>query len=371
MIEPLIDRATSAELPAFCADEVRRLLEEGSEQGYLEGAAVADTLGELDLTPEQVEEILTALAELGIEITEGESPAAAGGAVEAEQPPAKLELASSATGDPVRLYLREIGRVPLLTAVQEVSLAKRIERHDMAAKRHLVEANLRLVVSIAKRHVGRGMPFLDLIQEGNLGLIRAAEKFDYRRGFRFSTYATWWIRQAINRGLAEQARTVRLPVHMVEAVNRLLRAQRQLQQEIGREPTAEEAAEVMGVSAARVREIRKLSQEPTSLHALIGDEGDTAELGDLMEDTAASSPLADVSEILQAEELGHVLGLLTSRERQIMELRFGLKGDRQCTLEECGRRFGVTRERIRQIEFKALAKLRAYREAECLRDFLE
>jgi RNA polymerase primary sigma factor len=268
------------------------------------------------------------------------------------------------------MYLKEIGKVPLLTAVQEVSLARRIERHDMAAKRKLVEANLRLVVSIAKRYSWAGMPFLDLIQEGNLGLLRAIEKFDYRRGYKFSTYATWWIRQGISRGLANQARTIRVPAHMVEQINKLVRVQRKLQSDIGREPTPEEIAAEMGTTATKVREIVKISQQLLSLETPIGDEGDS-QLGDFIEDEDAVAPIEAVSEIMQKAEVHKALALLTHRERKIIELRFGLGGEQPRTLEEVGQRFGLTRERIRQIEAKTLAKLTSYRDTERLRGFLD
>jgi RNA polymerase primary sigma factor len=369
MSEP--DHATSAALAILSTDDLRDLVEQGKEHGYLEDTHIATTLRDVDLTPEQMEEIRTAFAELDIDIIVGESVEAAIEAADKEKVPAKLDLSiTSTTSDPVRAYFSEMGKVPLLKGMQEVSLAKRIERHDVAAKHQLIEANLRLVVSIAKRHVGRGMPLLDLIQEGNLGLIRAAEKFDYRRGFKFSTYATWWIRQAITRGLADQARTVRLPVHVVETLHRLIRVERELLRDVGRDPTPEEIAAEMGISPAKVREIKKVAQDPTSLHQPVGDEGD-AEFGDFIEDDAATSPVEDVTEIVQGEEIARVLELLTSRERRILELRFGLKGEHPRTLAEVGVKFGVTRERIRQIEAKTLAKLKAYREAKCLLDFLD
>ena len=283
----------------------------------------------------------------------------------------KLDLSvKSPSSDPVRMYFMEMGKVPLLTAVEEVSLARRIERRDTAAKRKLIEANLRLVVSIAKRHVGRGMPLLDLIQEGNLGLMRAVEKFDYRRGFKFSTYATWWIRQAITRALADQSRTIRIPVHMVETINKLIRVQRQLLQDIGREPTPEEIAAEMGITPEKVREIKKISQEPRSLHQQVGDDGDSM-LGDFVEDTQSAAPVEEVGEIVQREEIVLVLSLLTHRERNVLKLRFGLEDGRPRTLEEVGQKFGVTRERIRQIEAKTLVKLKAYREAQRLHGFLD
>ena len=274
------------------------------------------------------------------------------------------------TYDPVRMYLKEIGKVPLLSAAQEVSLARRIERHDMVARRKLIEANLRLVVSIAKRYSWSGMPFLDLIQEGNLGLLRAVEKFDYRRGYKFSTYATWWIRQAISRGMANQARTIRVPVHMVEQINKLIRAQRKLHSDIGREPTPEEIATEMASTPTRVREILKISQQPLSLESPIGEE-EQSQLGDLIEDEDAVAPIEAVSEIMQKEELHRVLAALTHRERTIIELRFGLGGEQPRTLEEVGQRFSLTRERIRQIEVKTLTKLTSYRDTQRLRGFLD
>jgi len=377
LIESPADRTTSADhqMPAdlalLCSEEVRILIEEGHEQGYLSGPHIAAALHDVELTPEQIEEIYGVFADLDIDVIDGDAPIAQPEPGGDQEVVPKLDLSvKSPSSDPVRVYFREMGKVALLTAEQEVSLAKRIERGDAEAKRKLTEANLRLVVSIAKRHVGRGMPLLDLIQEGNLGLIRAVEKFDYRRGFKFSTYATWWIRQAITRALADQARTIRIPVHMVETINKLIRVQRQLLQDIGREPTPEEIAVEMGTTPEKVREIRKISQEPTSLHMPVGDEGD-ALLGDFIEDKDAISPADEVGEIVQQEELATVLNLLTNREREVLELRFGLKGEHPRTLEEVGHKFGVTRERIRQIEAKTLAKLKSYRDAQCLRDFLD
>ncbi|MFO7274995.1 MAG: RNA polymerase sigma factor RpoD [Symbiobacteriaceae bacterium] len=275
-----------------------------------------------------------------------------------------------ALDDPVRMYLKEIGRIPLLTPEQEVELAKRIEQGDEEAKRKLIQANLRLVVSIAKRYVGRGMLFLDLIQEGNLGLIKAAEKFDYRKGYKFSTYATWWIRQAITRAIADQARTIRIPVHMVETINKLIRVQRQLVQELGREPTPEEIAKEMGIEPEKVREIMKIAQEPVSLETPIGEEEDS-HLGDFIEDEDALAPAEAASQLLLREQLEDVLHTLTDREQKVLRLRFGLDDGRQRTLEEVGQVFGVTRERIRQIEAKALRKLRHPSRSKKLKDFLE
>ena len=368
---PAAREAAESADPAI--DEVRELVAEGREQGYLASEHITDVLQEVELTPDQIDGIYNLFADLGIDIIEGDVVVGDDGPeakAEAEVVP-KLDLSvKTPTNDPVRMYLKEIGKVPLLTAVEEVALAKRIERHDMEAKRKLIEANLRLVVSIAKRHVGRGVSFLDLIQEGNLGLMRAVEKFDYRRGFKFSTYATWWIRQTITRAIADQARTIRIPVHMVDATNRFIRVQRQLLQDIGREPTREEIAAEMGTTPQKVREILKISQEPVSLETPIGEEGDS-QLGDFIEDKHAVKPVEAVSEIMQEEKLNQVLSTLTHRERKVIELRFGLKGEHPRMLEEVGQKFGLTRERIRQIEAQTLAKLKAYRDSQRLRDFLD
>ncbi|HBH93755.1 RNA polymerase sigma factor RpoD [[Bacteroides] pectinophilus] len=272
--------------------------------------------------------------------------------------------------DPVRMYLKEIGKVPLLSAEEEIELAKRMENGDVEAKNRLAEANLRLVVSIAKRYVGRGMLFLDLIQEGNLGLIKAVDKFDFRKGFKFSTYATWWIRQAITRAIADQARTIRIPVHMVETINKLLRVSRQLLQELGREPTPEEIAKEMDIPVERVREIQKISQEPVSLETPIGEEEDS-HLGDFIQDDNVPVPAEEAASTILKEQLVEVLGTLTEREQKVLRLRFGLDDGRARTLEEVGREFNVTRERIRQIEAKALRKLRHPSRSRKLRDFLD
>ena len=272
--------------------------------------------------------------------------------------------------DPVRMYLKEIGKVPLLTAEEEIELAKKMEQGDEDAKKRLAEANLRLVVSIAKRYVGRGMLFLDLIQEGNLGLIKAVEKFDYRKGYKFSTYATWWIRQAITRAIADQARTIRIPVHMVETINKLIRVSRQLLQELGREPTPEEIAEEMDMSVERVREILKISQEPVSLETPIGEEEDS-HLGDFIQDDNVPVPADSAAFTLLKEQLVEVLGTLTEREQKVLRLRFGLDDGRARTLEEVGKEFNVTRERIRQIEAKALRKLRHPSRSRKLKDYLD
>jgi RNA polymerase primary sigma factor len=369
-----IDEHQGADALESTVEEVRELVGEGREQGYLNADHVHEKLRDVELTTEQIDDIFILFHDLGIDILEGDETSRAeaeGKGEEEEEPEAKLDLSvKSSTSDPVRLYLRQIGKVKLLTAEQEVSLAKRIERHDMEAKRQLTEANLRLVVSIARRYPGRGLSLLDLIQEGNLGLIRAVEKFDYRRGYKFSTYATWWIRQAITRAIADQARTIRIPVHMVETINKLIRVQRQLLQDLGRDATPDEVATEMGITADRVREILKISQDPVSLERPVGEEGDS-QLADFIEDEGAVAPLDAVDGIMQNEELDRVLTLLTQRERRVLEYRYGLKGEHPRTLEEVGQKFDVTRERIRQIEAKTLAKLRSYRDAQNLRDFLD
>ena len=367
------DDASMSESVELAMEEVDELLAQGREQGYLLAEHLHDVLQDLDLTLDQIDTLFALFHDLGIEIIEGDEAAAGkeGEAeLEAEVMP-KLDLSiKTASSDPLRMYFREIGKVLLLTAAEEVALAKRIERHDMAAKGRLIQANLRLVVSIAKRYVGRGMLFLDLIQEGNLGLIRAVEKFDYRRGFKFSTYATWWIRQAVTRALADQARTIRVPVHMCETINQLIRVQRQLLQELRCEPTPEQIAAEMGTTPQRVHEAMKISQEPLSLESPVGDEGDS-QLGDFIKDDDAIVPLQAVSEIMRREELNQVLGSLNRRERVIIELRFGLKGGHPQTLEEIGQQFGLTRERVRQIEAKTLAKLKCYEHSQHLQDFLD
>ncbi len=355
------------ELPV---EGMQDLIRRGKETGSLTYEDVGKALQGNELTPEQIDAVYERLADLGIEVM-------AVGEVEADAKSEDAEDAADlsvpdgvAIDDPVRMYLKEIGRVPLLTAEDEVELAKRIEEGDEEAKRRLAEANLRLVVSIAKRYVGRGMLFLDLIQEGNLGLIKAVEKFDYRKGYKFSTYATWWIRQAITRAIADQARTIRIPVHMVETINKLIRVQRHLLQELGREPTAEEIAEEMDVSVDRVREILKVAQEPVSLETPIGEEADS-HLADFIEDEDAEAPADAASFLLLREQIGEVLSSLTPREKRVLELRFGLGDGRARTLEEVGQVFGVTRERIRQIEAKALRKLRHPSRSKKLKDYLE
>jgi RNA polymerase primary sigma factor len=390
--------------------EVANIVRAARADGSITAADLAEKLSVLDLSPDDTDAVYQRLVDAGVEIVEDESireeeeeaedvPDTSDADEDRAKARREVELALKASSnDPVRMYLKEIGRVPLLTAQEEVSLAKRIEAGVLAeqrvqrggeqltqaqagelaylqqdgarAKRHLVEANLRLVVSIAKRYVGRGMAFLDLIQEGNMGLIRAVEKFDYTKGYKFSTYATWWIRQAITRAIADQARTIRIPVHMVETINKLLRIQRQLLQDLGREPTTDEIGTQMELSSEKVREIQKISQEPVSLETPIGEEEDSA-LGDFIEDSEAIVPLERASFRLLQEQLESVLHTLAEREKDVIRLRFGLVDGQPRTLEEVGRKFGVTRERIRQIESKTLSKLRHPSRSQKLRDYLE
>ena len=360
------DVAFAAEMPAEemadYIDSIRDLLHTGREKGFVTYEDVEKRLPKEILSSEILDNIYLNIMELGIdvvdepkdkdELSEDESLPIV--ATDKEDSAALEELPLS---DPVRMYLREIGKIALLTAAEEVELAKGVEAGDAKAKAHLVDANLRLVVSIAKRYAGRGMMFLDLIQEGNLGLLKAVEKFDYSKGYKFSTYATWWIRQALTSAIADQARTIRIPVHMVETINKYIRISRQLLQELGRDPTSEEIAHRMGLSVARVREIMKISQEPVSLETPIGEEEDTR-LSDFIEDEAAPDPADAASMLLLKEQISEVLTTLAPREAEVLRLRFGLVDGRSRTLEEVGQNFGVTRERIRQIEAKALRKLR-------------
>lgn len=354
---------------------VRELIEKGKKRGVLTYNEIMDSLQGTDLTPEQIDDIYEKLAGLGIEVVPEAPDIEPLDSSALESPPEEVEVDLTipegvGIDDPVRMYLKEIGRVSLLTPEEEVELAKRMEIGDEEAKRRLAEANLRLVVSIAKRYVGRGMLFLDLIQEGNLGLIKAVEKFDYRKGYKFSTYATWWIRQAITRAIADQARTIRIPVHMVETINKLIRVSRQLLQELGREPMPEEIAKEMNISEDKVREIMKIAQEPVSLETPIGEEEDS-HLGDFIEDHDARAPAEEASFTLLREQLDEVLKTLTDREQRVLRLRFGLDDGRARTLEEVGQKFGVTRERIRQIEAKTLRKLRHPSRSKKLKDYLD
>jgi RNA polymerase primary sigma factor len=350
--------------------QAETLIIKGKEQGYLTPDDVLQAFPEMEAEPEQVFRIFTAFKEMGIEVTDGEKDFEEVEPIDDEMM-LEIEMMDSVSlDDPVRMYLKEIGRVSLLTAADEVDLAKAIEQGSDLAKQRLTEANLRLVVSIAKKYIGRGMSFLDLIQEGNMGLIRAVEKFDYHKGYKFSTYATWWIRQAITRAIADQARTIRIPVHMVETINKLVRVSRRLLQELGREPADEEIAEEMGITPEKVREIVKVSQDPVSLETPIGEEEDS-HLGDFVEDKEAISPSDAASLTMLHNEVEDILDTLTPRERRVLQLRFGLIDGHQRTLEEVGKRFGVTRERIRQIEAKALRKLRHPSRSKKLRDYLE
>ncbi len=343
------------------------IVERAKRRGSLTVDEVAGLVQEADLAPDEVEFLYSLLTDMGVEVVD-EQADELGDFAEEEEFLSYLDVTIDHTvDDPVRMYLREIGQVPLLSAEEEIELAKLVEKKDVEAKRRLTEANLRLVVSIAKRYMGRGLLFLDLIQEGNLGLIRAVEKFDHRLGYKFSTYATWWIRQAVTRAIADQARTIRVPVHAVETMNKLNRVQRELLQKSGREPTVAEIAAALGVTPNKVREIQKATQEPVSLETPVGDEEDS-ELGDFIQDTDADQPLEVVFRALRREELFKVLDSLPARDRKVLELRFGLKGERPRTLEEVGERFGVTRERIRQVEAKTLNRLKNFRDAQGLRD---
>lgn len=359
--QPINDNGKSA---------LNELLEKGKTKGVLTFREINDVLDDADVEPDIIEKVYETAENLGIEII-GDFDS------EVEDVQATVEEAldlSFTEGlgleDHVRMYLKEIGKVPLLTADEEVDLAKRIEQGDDNAKKRLNEANLRLVVSIAKRYVGRGMLFLDLIQEGNLGLLKAVEKFDYRKGYKLSTYATWWIRQAITRAIADQARTIRIPVHMVETINKLIRVSRQLLQELGRDPTPEQIAKEMGLTVEKVREIMKISQEPVSLETPIGEEEDS-HLGDFIPDEDAPAPSERAAYTLLKEQLLEVLGTLTPREQKVLKLRFGLEDGRARTLEEVGKEFSVTRERIRQIEAKALRKLRHPSRSKKLKDYID
>ena len=344
---------------------VKNLLDKGKKNGVLTYQEILDEVENIDLSPEQIEKIYEVLESMGIEVQ--------GVANDVDIIEEEIDLSvpeGIAIDDPVRMYLKEIGKVPLLSSEEEMELAKQIEEGSQYAKKKLAEANLRLVVSIAKRYVGRGMLFLDLIQEGNLGLIKAVEKFDFRKGFKFSTYATWWIRQAITRAIADQARTIRIPVHMVETINKLIRVQRQLLQELGRDPFPEEISKVMDLPVEKVREIPKIAQEPVSLETPIGEEEDS-HLGDFIPDDDAPAPAEAAAFTMLKEQLINVLDTLTPREEKVLRLRFGLDDGRARTLEEVGKEFNVTRERIRQIEAKALRKLRHPSRSKKLKDYLD
>jgi RNA polymerase primary sigma factor len=371
----------SDETPIAELDELRPLITSGQERGFLTFAEIETCLEEVEVTKEQVQELHAYLDEQGIVVvgadgrpakSEGESMEANAAQRNSDADPearkkVEVDLTVEPSLDSLRLYLRAIGRVSLLTAEQEVMLARRIERGDMRAKQQMIEANLRLVVSIAKSYLGRGLTFLDLIQEGSMGLIRAVEKFDYRRGYKFSTYATWWIRQAVTRAIADKGRTIRIPVHMVEKLNKVVHVERQLIQQLGREPTPEEIATELDTTVREVRDVLRMAQQPISLEKPVGEEDDSA-LGDFVEDQTAESPFEQAAERLRRENLRRALAALPEREREVIEMRFGLTGERPYTLEEVGRAFNVTRERIRQIENHTLKKLEALPEAQRLRD---
>jgi RNA polymerase primary sigma factor len=350
-------------------DAAEILIIHGKEQGRLSPDAVLQGLPVIEAEPDQLERVFQVFREMGIAISDSD-----GDPGEGDDPDDQVlnteAVDTFSIDDPIRMYLKEIGRIALLRKEQEVEYAQLIELGDEAARDKLTEANLRLVVSIAKKYIGRGMPFLDLIQEGNTGLMRAVVKFDYRRGYKFSTYATWWIRQAVSRALADQSRTIRIPVHMGEVINKLVRVSRRLFQELGRDPDDEEIAEEMGLTPEKVQEVLRISREPVSLSSPIGEEGD-AQLGDFVEDTQAIAPSEAASLTMLHIEVENILDTLTPRERRVLQLRFGLIDARQLTLEEVGKRFGVTRERIRQIEAKALRKLRHPSRSKRLTDFLE
>jgi RNA polymerase primary sigma factor len=370
----------SDETPIVELDELGPLIAGGQERGFLTFAEIEACLEEVEVTKEQVQELHAYLDEQGIVVVgaDGRPAKSEGDSVEAnaqrnaeadpdQRKKAEVDLTVEPSLDSLRLYLRAIGRVSLLTAEQEVMLARRIERGDMLAKQQMIEANLRLVVSIAKSYLGRGLTFLDLIQEGSMGLIRAVEKFDYRRGYKFSTYATWWIRQAVTRAIADKGRTIRIPVHMVEKLNKVVHVERQLIQQLGREPTPDEIAAELETTVREVRDVLRMAQQPISLEKPIGEEDDSA-LGDFVEDQTAESPFEQAAERLRRENLRRALAALPAREREVIEMRFGLSGERPFTLEEVGRAFNVTRERIRQIENHTLKKLEALPEAQRLRD---
>jgi RNA polymerase primary sigma factor len=358
------------EPPFVDLEEIRSLIAQGQDKGYLTFQQIASTLEEVEVTKEEVQRLHTYLIDSGVDVIGEDGVTAYKEAKSQQGEQAKkpeLDLTVEPSLDSLRLYLRSIGRVDLLTAQEEISLAKRIERGDMGAKRHMVEANLRLVVSIAKGYLGRGLSFLDLIQEGSLGLIRAVEKFDYRRGYKFSTYATWWIRQAVTRAIADKARTIRIPVHMVEKLNRVTHVERQLVQRLGREPEPHEIAAELKCTVREVRDILRVAQMPVSLEKPVGDE-EESELGDFVADESVEEPFEAATENLQRQDIQKALDSLPERERQVIELRYGLRGHEPLTLEEVGRAFGVTRERVRQIENNTLKKLKQLPEAQRLRE---
>jgi RNA polymerase primary sigma factor len=395
MSQKLEGLSVTADTAVVELDELQGIISEGQEKGFLAADMVVAAVEEAELSPQQTQDLLSYLEEHGIDLVGGadatpemhgardglaavavddpldnsaaEQRLASAAQARMEERRADLDLAVEPSIDSLRLYLRSIGRVPLLNAEEEVALAKRIERGDVTAKQHMVEANLRLVVSIAKGYVGRGLTLLDLIQEGSLGLIRAVEKFDYRRGYKFSTYATWWIRQAVTRSLADKGRTIRIPVHMVERLNKLVHAERRLIQQLGRDPLPAELAGELDCTVREVRDIMRITQQPISLEKPVGEEDDSA-LADFVEDVSSASPFEVASEALRKESVSRVLACLPRREREVIEMRYGIVGGRSRTLEEVGRAFNITRERVRQIENRTLKKLQTLPDAQPLRE---
>lgn len=350
---------------------IKNLVQHGKASGHISTGEILEAMGEMDFDPDQIEKLYDSMESLGVEIIEGLDDTDSESSIHGSGVPSSGAVAeASTTDDPVKVYLKEIGMVPLLSADEEIELAKRIQNGDEKAKKRLSEANLRLVVSIAKRYLGRGMHFLDLIQEGNLGLIKAVDKFDYSKGFKFSTYATWWIRQAITRAIADQARTIRIPVHMVETMNKVKRVSGQLLHSNGQEPTPEEVAEELSLPVEKIREIMRASKDPVSLETPIGEEDDS-HLGDFIPDDDALAPAEEASHVLLKEHLLEVLDTLTPREKKVLQMRFGIDDGKPRTLEEVGKEFDVTRERIRQIEAKALRKLRHPSRSKRLKDYLD
>jgi len=360
-------------MPENFEKEVKRLVKQGKAQGFISQEEVLKAIPDIENNVEKLDEFYAILLDEGIEVTDKRQAMIWGGDDDEDEAANALEIQNSdlsgLADDSVRMYLREIGKIPLIDQAKEVELAKKIEKGDKRAKKELAEANLRLVVSIAKRYIGRGLDLLDLIEEGNTGLLRAVEKFDYTKGFKFSTYATWWIRQAITRAIADQSRTIRIPVHMVESINKMIRVQRQLVQELGREPMPEEIAAEMEIDVDKINNMIKISQDTIPLESPVGEEEDSV-LADFIEDQDSMTPDEAATYELLKEHITEVLGLLTPREQKILKMRFGLESGRSHTLEETGQEFGVTRERIRQIEAKALSKLKKHRESKKLRDYL-
>ncbi len=361
-----------ASSPKTIDSVIKNLVQHGKASGHISTGEILEAMGEMDFDPDQIEKLYDSMESLGVEIVEGldDSEIDSSGVEVHDSPSVSVAAEASTTDDPVKVYLKEIGMVPLLSADEEIELAKRIQNGDEKAKKRLSEANLRLVVSIAKRYLGRGMHFLDLIQEGNLGLIKAVDKFDYSKGFKFSTYATWWIRQAITRAIADQARTIRIPVHMVETMNKVKRVSGQLLHNNGQEPTPEEVAQELSLPVEKIREIMRASKDPVSLETPIGEEDDS-HLGDFIPDDDALAPAEEASHVLLKEHLLEVLDTLTPREKKVLQMRFGIDDGKPRTLEEVGKEFDVTRERIRQIEAKALRKLRHPSRSKRLKDYLD